>query len=375
MPKVLVLANDHTTIYNFRRELLQRLVRDGFEVAISLPADPRNMAFEEIGCAVVATRLSRFGTNPFSELATLASYLRLIRSFAPDIVLTYTAKPNIYGGLASQLARVPYLTTVTGLGAVFQSAGPLRIISTLLQRVAFRGSRRVFFQNGANLARFRELGIVRDDVAVLPGSGVNLVLHRLEPYNSQTFPIRFITVSRIRKDKGFDELFAAIRRICAARDDVEFHIVGWYEDDTYRETVAEMQNGYPVFVHGSVPQELVHDLIAESHGLIHPSHHEGMANVLLEASATGVPCIASDIPGCREAIDDGTTGLLFAVRESGDLVSAIERFLSHSWEEHRAMGLAAREKMESEFDREWIVDRYLDEIRSACASPTQEASV
>lgn len=375
MPKVLILANDHTTIYNFRRELLQRLVHDGFEVAIALPADPRNTAFEEIGCTVVETRLSRFGTNPFHELATFASYLRLIRSFAPDVVLTYTAKPNIYGGLASQLTRVPYLTTVTGLGAVFQDAGPLRSISTLLQRVAFRGSLRVFFQNAANLDRFRELRIVRDNVALLPGSGVNLDLHRLEPYNADTSPIRFITVSRIRKDKGFDELFAAVRQICAARDDVEFHIVGWYEDDTYRESVAEMKNGYPVVVHGSAPQEKVHELMAEAHCLIHASHHEGMANVLLEASATGVPCIASDIPGCREAIDDGATGLLFDIRDARALVAAIERFLPLSWDERRAMGLAARRKMETEFDRERVVDRYLDEIRSACASRAREASV
>lgn len=370
MTRVLVLANDHTTIYNFRRELLERLVADGYQVGIALPADPRNEAFRELGCRVIETRLSRFGTNPFKEFATLVRYMQLIRALRPDVVLTYTAKPNIYGGIASQILRVPYLTTITGVGTVFQSDGLLKSVSTLLQRVALRRSARVFFQNRANLRTFQELGIVRDNVALLPGSGVNLSLHRLEPYAPDSGVVRFITVSRLRRDKGFDELFAAIRSVCAARDDAEFHVVGWYEDDSYRDVVQEMQQQYPVTVHGSVPQERVHELIALSHCLIHPSHHEGMANVLLEASAAGVPSLASDIPGCREAIDDGVNGFLVPVRDAAALASAIERLADLPWAERREMGLAARRKMEAEFDRQGVVDRYLQEIH--CFLPREQ---
>lgn len=368
MTRVLILANDHTTIYNFRRELLERLVADGYQVGIALPADPRNEAFRELGCRVIETRLSRFGTNPFEEFATLVRYTRLIGALHPDVVLTYTAKPNIYGGFASQIHRVPYLTTITGVGTVFQSDGLLKRVSVLLQRLALRRSAHVFFQNEANLRTFQELGIVRDNVALLPGSGVNLSLHRLEPYAPDSGVVRFITVSRLRRDKGFDELFAAIRRVCAARDDIEFHVVGWYEDDSYRDVVQEMQQRYPVTMHGSASQEQVHELIAQSHCLIHPSHHEGMANVILEASATGVPSIASDIPGCREAIDDGATGVLAPVRDVDALSFAIERLADLPWAKRRAMGLAARSKMASEFDRERVVDRYLDEIQLAEAA-------
>ena len=365
MTRVLILANDHTTIYNFRRELLERLVADGYQVGIALPADPRNEAFRGLGCRVIETRLSRFGINPFKEFATLVRYTQLIRALRPDVVLTYTAKPNIYGGISSQILRVPYLTTITGVGTVFQSDGLLKRVSVLLQRVALRRSARVFFQNRANLHTFQELGIVRDNVALLPGSGVNLSLHRLEPYAPDSGVVRFITVSRLRRDKGFDELFAAIRSVCASRDDVEFHLVGWYEDDSYREVVQEMLERYPVTGHGSVPQEKVHELIAQSHCLIHPSHHEGMANVLLESSAAGVPSIASDIPGCREAIDDGATGLLVRAHDAAALSSAVEQYAALPWAERREMGLAARRKMEAEFDREQVVERYLREIRCA----------
>lgn len=373
--RVLILANDHTTIYNFRRELLERLVSDGCQVDIALPADPRNESFRQLGCHVIEMRLSRFGTNPFEEFATLVRYTRLIGALHPDVVLTYTAKANIYGGIASQIHRVPYLTTITGVGTVFQSDGLLKRVSVLLQRLALRRSARVFFQNEANLRTFRGLGIVRENVALLPGSGVNLSLHGLEPYAPDDGVVRFITVSRLRQDKGFDELFAAITRVWAVRDDVEFHIVGWYEDDFYRDVVQEIQERYPVTVHGSVTQEKVHELIAQSHCLIHPSHHEGMANVLLEASAAGVPSIASDIPGCREAIDDSVTGMLVPVRDEAALASAIERFANVAWAERREMGLSARRKMEAEFDRKRVVEEYMSEVRGVTAPKPVEASV
>jgi len=375
MTRVLILANDHTTIYNFRRELLERLVADGCQVDLALPADPRNAAFRQLGCHVIEMRLSRFGTNPFEEFATLVRYTRLIGALHPDVVLTYTAKPNIYGGIASQIHRAPYLTTITGVGTVFQSDGLLKRVSVLLQRLALRRSAHVFFQNDANLRTFQELGIVRENVAVIPGSGVSLSLHGLEPYAPDDGVVRFITVSRVRQDKGFDELFAAIRSVCAVRDDVEFHIVGWYEDETYRDVVLEMQEHYPVTMHGSVSQERVHDLIAQSHCLIHPSHHEGMANVLLESSAAGVPSLASDIPGCREAIDDGVTGFVVPVRDAAALASRIERFADLPWAERHEMGLAARRKMEAEFDRKQVVERYVEEIRGVTAPITMKASV
>jgi len=375
MVRVLILANHNSTIYNFRRELLRRLVNDGFDVTVALPAHDRNQAFRELGCVVVDTSVSRFGTNPVTELATLVRFAHLIRHVKPDVVLTYTAKPNIYGGVAAQLCRVPHIATVTGIGAAFQEDGPLQRISSMLQRLAFRKSRRVFFQNSDNLATFRRFGIVTSQADVLPGSGVNLDLHRLEPYAPDLGRTRFITVARIRRDKGYDELFGAIRTLCSKRSDVEFHIVGWFEDETYRDTVADVQANYPVTFHHAVSQERVHELIAASHCLVHPSHHEGMPNAVLEASAAGVPCIVSDIPGCREAVDDEVTGLLHTVGDGDSLRATMERFLLVDWETRRQMGLAARRKMEIEFDRARIVDRYVDEVWRAAARNQQEVGI
>ena len=368
MGRVLVLANANSTLYNFRRELLARLVADGHDVTVALPRHDLNDVFVGLGCRVVETPVDRFGTNPWRELTTLIRTVTIVRRTAPDVVLTYTVKPNIYGGMAAQVCRVPYIATVTGLGAVFQRSGLLQRISALLQGLAFRKASMVFFQNVENAAEFHRRGIVRGQSSVLPGSGVNLSLHCLEPYAQGAAVTRFITVSRIRRDKGYDELFDMICDVSARRSDVEFHVVGWYEDEGYRDTITELEASQPIIFHGEVSQSQVHDLVSSCHALIHPSHHEGMANVVLEASAAGVPSIVSDIPGCREAVEDGATGILVPPRDAGELTRAVDYFMSLPWETRRLMGLGARSKVETEFDRGLVVEGYVAECERVLAA-------
>lgn len=366
MPKVLIFANDNTSIYHFRRELLRRLVAEGFEVTVTLPSHERNQEFRDLGCDVVETPLSRFGTNPIHELVSISSFFGIARAVDPDVMLTFTVKPNIYGGFVSQILHLPFIGAVTGLGATFQKEGAIRDFMTWLHRVAFRKAFAVFFENSANRQFFFDRNVVSDaNSLVVSGSGVNLQTNPLAKGRQRDGITRFITVARIREDKGFRELFAAIRRVCAERDQVEFHLVGWYEDDSFRQMVEDLERQYPVVVHGSVSQGRVRELFSQSDCLIHPSHHEGMANVILEAAAAGVPCIVSDIPGCREAIDDGTTGFLFPVNDTDALVAAIERMCVTPCSTRQSMGVAARQLMESRFDRERVVDRYLEQIRAS----------
>ncbi len=366
MPRVLIFANDYTSIYNFRLELLAKLAADGHEVLLVIPADPRNQAFYHMGCNLIELPLSRFGANPLVELVSMIRLLRLLKIFYPDVVVTFTAKPNIYGGIACRFVKVPQIGAVTGLGATFQKRDAFRRLMVLLYRLAFRRAHAVFFENGHNSQVFADERIIPVAKSfVVAGAGVNLETHPVEAYPEVVGPTRFITVARIRRDKGFDELFEAIRRVSAVRDDVEFHLVGWSEDDSYQDAIEDMRHNYPVVVHGGVGQVKVHELLAESHCLIHPSHHEGMANVILEASAAGRPSLASDIPGCREAIDQGKSGLLFPVRSVEGIERSVHQFLSMTRDTQRDMGLAARKKMESEFNRQTVVGHYVDEINRA----------
>lgn len=362
MRKILIIANDFTTIYHFRVELIQRLITEGFAVILSLPPDERNKVFLEMSCIVEESNLERFGKNPIQELSMIRDYVKLIRKNNPDLVLTFTMKPNMYGGLACQICRIPYISNVTGLGIAFQIETLLKKLLMFLQKLAFKKASCIFFQNSTNKKFFEKTKIVASQSKLLPGSGVNLELHQYEDYPSDNLTIKFITISRARKDKGFDELFDAIQLISKQKKNAEFHIVGWIEEEHYQKRIEQMVREYPVIYHGSCSPNKVHQLLAQSHCLIHPSHHEGMSNVILEASATGRPCIVSDIPGCQEAIEHNKTGFLVQVKNTESLQQAIQNFLTLSPEKMKEMGKFARAKMEREYDRQLVINEYMKQI-------------
>ena len=364
MLKVCVLGNDEGGIYAFRRELIATLVGRGVTVIVGFPWAGHSMRIRELGCETINTRINRHGTSIVEDMRLLMQYIKLFRGSHPDIVLTHTIKPNVYASLACQICGVPYINNITGLGATFQKDTLLMRLVVALQRWAYRKSSCVFFQNRANMERFLQMGVVSQNtpMRLLPGSGVNLSLHRYEPFPADDGIIRFVTVARIQRTKGYDELFCAARRVKAACPNTEFHIAGRFEEVEYKGEVERLAQDGTVTYHGEMLQEEVHRLIAQCNCLIHPSYHEGMSNVCLEAAATGRPVLASNIPGCRETFDDGITGIGFAPRNADSLVEAIERFLRLSKEERRAMGLRGREKMEREFDRRIVVDAYLEEI-------------
>ena len=374
MSRILILANDYKTIANFRMEILQALLGAGHSVDLALPADERNRAFEDMGCAVHPVDITRHGTNPLKEAKLLRTYRGLLRTLRPDVVLTYTVKPNVYGSLACR-GRVPVINNVTGMGSVLQGGGMAAKLMLGLQKAALRRSECVFFQNQGNLEAYREAGIVGDNAALLPGSGVNLELHGFVPYPGEETGLDFIIVSRLRQDKGFDELFAMLERILPERRDVRFHIVGWVEEEAYQRRLDAWASEPRLIYHGETTQQEVHELISRCHCLIHPSWHEGMANVLLEAAAAGRPCLASDVPGCREPIENGVTGFTFRVKDPAALTAAVEALLACTPAQRAAMGAAGREKMVREFDRQIVADQYKQKINELTAQDRRQEHV
>ena len=364
MSKLFILANDYKTIANFRMELLERLIAEKHNVYLSLPEDSRNSVYEAMGCIVVPAPVTRHGTNPLKELCLLKTYKKQMREIMPDCVLTYTVKPNIYGGMAAASLKIPYINNLTGMGSTMQSEGLMKKFMLWLQKRGFRKASCVFFQNLGNLEYFRTRGVVGEQAKLLPGSGVNLEMHCFSEYPSEEAYIDFVTVSRLRQDKGFDELFYAIDNLLLRYNNIRFHIVGWIEEERYMEKLSQYEGDDRVVYHGEKKQAEVHEIIRQCHCLIHPSYHEGMANVLMEAAAAGRPALVSDIYGCREGIDEGVSGFSFAVGSGSAIVSAVEKYISGSQEQHKAMGRAARAKMEKEFDRQFVIEKYLEQINS-----------
>ncbi len=360
--RVLMVVNDFTTIYNFRIELVEYLIKMGHAVYIALPFDERNVKLTEKGATVLPLTINRFGTNPIEDLKTTLQLRKIIKKIKPDMVFTYTAKPNIYGGLACRITKTPYVANVTGLGANFEKQNVIAKIMLVLQKIAYKKAEMVFFQNSSNLKFFREKKVVTKNYGLLPGSGVNLEANPFEVYPQNSIT-KFITIARVRKDKGYDELFYAINKATENKLKAEFHIVGWYEDDEYKVKVDAFKDCHNVIFYNGVEHEEVHKLLKNCDCLIHPSHHEGMSNVVLEAAACGRGCIVSDIPGCIEGVNNQETGFYFAVKNAQELYEKIEKFCSLTEKEKAMMGKLGREKTEKEFDRQFIVDTYYEFLR------------
>lgn len=360
MRKILIIANNDVGLYKFRKELIEALLEE-YEVHIALPDGGFVKDLVEMGCVFHSTEFDCHGKNPISDFLLLKKYKSMIRKISPDVVLTYTIKPNIYGGWACASLKVPYICNITGLGIAVENKGILQIITTTLYRYALRRAKKVFFQNEYNLLFMKNKKVVRENYDVLPGSGVNLKQYEPMPYpNNDT--IDFIFVARVMKEKGIDQYLAAAEYISGKYSNVRFHVFGKC-DEEYKAVLQKKHSMGQVIYHGPVKDML--PIYEMSSCTVHPTYYpEGMSNVLLESCASARPIITTDRPGCREIIDDGINGFVCLQQNSNDLIEKIERFLALSVDERRVMGMNGRRKIEREFDRNIIVQKYLSEIRS-----------
>lgn len=357
--KILMLGNSEIVIYNFRLELIQRLLDNGHEVIISSPPGEKILRLIEMGCRYEPVEIDRRGINPATDLKLIRSYHRLMKEVKPDMVFSYTAKPNIYGGLAAKRYNIPFVSNVTGLGSAVQKAGLLKRLMVLMYRISMANVQTVFFQNEKNREFFINNNIAMDRHEMLPGSGVNLDHYSLLDFPSTDETIDFALISRIMKEKGVDEYLEAAKYIKEKYPQTRFHIAGFFEEE-YEEIVQEYVDKGIVIYHGML--EDVRELLKKTHCTVLPSYHEGMSNVLLESAASARPIIASNINGCKETFDEGISGFGIKPRDAEDLIQAMEKFISLSHDEMKAMGLAGRKKMEKSFDRERVIDSYMLEI-------------
>ncbi|MBQ9530758.1 MAG: glycosyltransferase family 4 protein [Eubacterium sp.] len=359
-PLIAILANDDVDIYNFRKELIEEINSCGYDILISCPFGDKLTRLSHIPFHYDNPVIDRRGTNIIADINLFKHYCSLLKEYKPDVVLSYTIKPNVYAGLACQKLKIPYISNITGLGTSIMNGGILSAISLFLYRIGLRKSNCVFFQNETNAKIMREKKVVKDNYCLVPGSGVDIKVHQFEGYPDKNAPIEFVTIGRIMRDKGINELIEVAYKIKKDYPDTVFKLIGDFDEEEYKEIVQKAVDDGVLNYLGVLPD--VHPELKKSHAIIHASYHEGMANVLLEAAATGRPVIASDVPGCRETFDDGLTGYSCKVKDADSLAEAIEKFINTPYDKQIEMGKLGREKMEKEFDRQIVVSKYIEVI-------------
>lgn len=358
--KIYLIACKDYNFYNFRSEMILKLVEIGYDVTLVCPEGNKIPFFTERGCKFIGHTMDRRGTNPINDLKLIRTYYKIFKSGKPDLVLSYTTKSVLYGGIACRLLRIPYIVNNAGLLEPSNYNPLVGFILKILYRLGFKGASCMMYQNSRERDVLNKILKNKVPYRDIPGSGVNLSEFKFQEYPPENQPITFNYVGRLVSIKGIGEFLDCAEAIKVKYPNTRFRIFGDYDDEIYKKRVAALETKGVVEYCGV--QMNMKPFISEANAAIHASYYEGMTNVVLEHGAVGRPSIGSDIPGIREGINDGVTGFTFPLKDVNALIKAVEEFISLPYEKKVAMGKAARLKMEREFSREIVTNIYMQEI-------------
>lgn len=367
-PIIALLTNNDDDVYCFRKELIEALIADGYEMLISCPDGPKFELMKDIPYIYDNPDIDRRGTNPVKDFGLLMHYRKLFKKYRPAVVLTYTAKPNVYASIAAHWMGIPVINNLTGLGSVVNESGMKQAFIMWLFKLAYQKSACMMFQNATNMQVAIDQAMVKGDYKLIPGSGVNTDRYPLQPYpaggdGKDGEPIVFNYIGRVLHDKGVDDYIEAAKRIKAKYPQAEFNMLGFIEPTEihYEEDLRILGEQGIVMYRGS--QKDVKPWVARAHATIHPSTYgEGMSNVLLESASMGRFIITTNNPGCQETLEHEKTGFIYQGGNVDALVATIERFLALPNETRQKMGEAGRERVKTQFSREFVIKAYKEKI-------------
>lgn len=358
---VAITSNTSWSIYNFRQGMIKDLQAEGFSVIVFSPADDYTPRLLEAGYEYYDVKIHRAGMNPIEDLQTIWRYWRLLLIHKPDVLLTYTPKPNIYGAIAARLAGVPVITNISGLGRAFITKTWVTALVKCMYRIALRSPVKVYFQNRDDKVAFLELGLVkREKVALLPGSGVDTRKYVPIDAIKQSGKFVFTMVARMLRDKGVGEFVDAARIVKHSHPRTIFRLIGFLDAGnpsavTAAEIEAWVNEGIVEYLG---PTDDVRRAFAMSDCVVLPSYREGTPRTLLEAASMALPIITTDAPGCRDTVDDGITGYLCQVKDSKGLAACMLQMMELPEFSRKQMGLAGRRKMERQYDETIVLNAY-----------------
>ena len=380
--KLLIALNSAWNLLNFREGLIKALVADGHDVVLAAPADENVQALEDIGARFVSIPMSSHGINPLSDIFLLWRYVKLLQREKPDAMLNFTAKPNVYGSLAARFFNVPVINNIAGLGSVFIKDGWLSVVLSALYKVSLAQSHKVFFQNPDDLKFFLDRRLVEEKrTGLLPGSGVNL--HKFKPVplpylicDDSQQPIAskkftFLLIARMLKDKGIEEYVQAARMLKARYPGVVCALLGPL--DGHNPTAISTRQMKSWVSEGAVSywgtSKDVRLQLAQADCVVLPSYREGTPRTLLEAAAMARPLVATDVPGCRQAVLHGINGFLCEPKNALSLSQEMSAIMSLLDSSLMQMGNLGRQLIETHFDEQIVIDAYMKYLNDLMTTP------
>lgn len=364
MKRVIVTANTAWNILNFRLGLIKALQGEGYQVYALSPEDDYVKNLTEIGVIFHHIDVDQKGMNPLADLKIIRTYRRLFRAIMPDIVLSYTIKPNIYSNLAATNLNIPVISNISGLGTAFISRSLLTYLSLLMYKIALQGNGHTFFQNDDDAQLFQRHRVVsRNKCSIIPGSGVNTKTFQTDRTTNKG--VTFLFVGRLIGDKGLREFIEAAHLITENNATARFWIIGelGYNNKTsLKKEEFELLLGENPRIQYLGKMDEVAPILVKADVMVLPSYREGLSKSLLEALAMSLPIITTDVPGCREVVVDGVNGLLCEARNVNSLKSKIQDMIDFSEETRIQMGKHSRRLATQSFSEELVIAAYMHQI-------------
>lgn len=360
--RLIIAVNSSWNLLNFRTGLIRALVDAGYEVVAVAPPDAYAKRLIVLGCRFIPLSMDTQGTHPGRDFLLFWRFFFLFWRERPDIYLSYTVKPNIYGSIVAHIFGVPVINNITGLGTVFIKKNWLTYLVRFLYRLALSRSTKVFFQNEDDRKLFIMENLVAESIADrLPGSGIDLAHFTLSPLPGGP-PLRFLLIARMLRDKGVYEFVEAARILKHCGINADFYLLGALD---LQNPTAITRKQIDDWVGEGIVKYLgisddVRTQIKLADCVVLPSYREGVPRSLLEGAAMGRPIIATDTAGCRDVVDNGLNGYLCQIKNATDLAEKIYKVTSLSAGTREVMGRQGRKKMENEFNENIVIDRYLE---------------
>jgi glycosyltransferase involved in cell wall biosynthesis len=370
--KIAIVANSTWNIHNFRLNILTVLSQYNYDITVIAPTD-QYITYKKLFPQVKhinLKKLVRKGTNPLKDWQLTLELLNIYRAEKPDIILHYTIKPNIFGGIAAQIAKIPYICVVTGLGYSFLHEGFINFISKKLYRYSFNKSEKVIFENIDDRLLFNQLGLVGPEKSIsVKGCGINI--DHFKPFSANGFakhiPVVFSFIGRLLYDKGVKEFVEAARIVKKSNPDTQFWVIGDIDKDNPsalnpHELQSWIEEGI-IEYHGHT--EDIKTYISKTDCVVCPSYREAIPRVVQEGMAMKKSIITTDTAGCKEAVEEGKNGYLVPIKNVPILAQAMIKITQLDAQQLRDMGEYSRKKVENEFDEKIIANQFIQIIEQA----------
>lgn len=363
--KIAVIENSLFSTYTMRDSLMKQLLKEGYEVTVLTHTNSFVESVRKSGIHVI--NIGSGNLNPFKILKYIYNLYRALKKIKPDVCLIFSIRPAIFGNLVSRYLDIPTITNITGVGPLFSSKNLAYRVARLIYRFALGKTRKVFFQNYDDLNLFLENKFVKKEVVErIPGSGVDYNKFSPMVVKHKDDHFVFLFIGRLIKDKGIFEFVEAARILKKKYPQVLFNVIGPFWHQNLKSNTISKNDLQNWIVEGIIDYEGekkdIRKYIARADCIVLPSYREGMSNILLEAASMEKPIVTTNTTGCKETVEDGVTGFLCKIKDSKDLADKMEKMYLLSAEEKSLMGKKGREKMIKEFDKNIVINTYLDAI-------------